>query len=107
VGVCRSPYGLVTIAVGAFAPIPEGYELLSVSSGVLGLDLRSYLFASLAGRGGKYALEALLVLALGEAARSLTEVQLYTITGVVALVVVLAYLSRRMWWPDSARLSTE
>jgi membrane protein DedA with SNARE-associated domain len=78
-----------------------------VSSGVLGLDLRSYLLASLAGRGGKYALEALLVLALGEAARSLTEVKLYTITGVVALVVVLAYLFRRMWWPDSARLSTE
>ncbi|SDQ46507.1 YqaA family protein [Halopelagius longus] len=43
-------YGLATLGFGAFAPIPEGYELLSVASGVLGLDLRSYLAASLAGR---------------------------------------------------------
>lgn len=93
-------YGLVTVAVGAFAPIPEGYELLSVASGVLGLRFRSYLLASLLGRGGKYALEALLVVALGEAARSLTEVQLYAATGVVALVVVAAYLLRGLWFPE-------
>ena len=66
-------YGLATLGIGAFAPIPEGYELLSIASGALGLDLRLYLLASLAGRGGKYFLEAALVLVLGEAARSLSE----------------------------------
>lgn len=100
-------YGLVTIAVGAFAPIPEGYELLSVSSGVLGFDLRSYFLASVVGRGGKYFLEAVLVLALGEAARSLTEVQIYTVTGIVALVVVIAYVIRRLWWSDWSTTATE
>jgi undecaprenyl-diphosphatase len=100
-------YGLVTIAVGAFAPIPEGYELLSISSGVLGLDLRSYLLASLIGRGGKYFLEAGLVLVLGEAARSLTEVQIYTVTGIVALVVVLAYVTRGLWWPGRSSSAAE
>lgn len=100
-------YGLVTLSVGAFAPIPEGYELLSVASGVLGLDLRSYVLASLLGRGGKYFLEAALVLAIGEAARTLTEVELYSIIGVVSLVVVTAYLLRRRLVPDRWQQSVE
>jgi undecaprenyl-diphosphatase len=93
-------YGLATLGVGAFAPIPEGYELLSVASGVFGLDTRMYLLASLLGRGGKYLLEAVLVLVLGDAVRSMGEVDLYLITGVVALVVVVTYLLRRRWLAD-------
>ena len=89
--------GFATIAIGAFAPIPEGFELLSVASGVLGLDPRTYLLASLLGRGGKYLLEAALVLALGDAVRSLGEVDLYVILGVIAIIVVATYLLRRRW----------
>ena len=100
-------YGLVTLGIGAFAPIPEGYELLSVASGALGLDLRSYLLASLAGRGGRYALEAALVLVLGEAARSLTEPQLYAIIGVASLVVLATYLLRHRWLPDGSSTAAE
>lgn len=100
-------YGLVTIAVGAFVPIPEGYELLSIVSGVLGLDFRSYLVASLAGRGGKYFLEAVLVLVLGKAATSLSEVDIYTILAVATLIVVIAYLFRRRWLPDQFRFTTD
>lgn len=92
--------GFVTIAVGAFAPIPEGYELLSIGSGVFDLDLRSYLLASVLGRGGRYVLEALLAVALGEAARSFTEVEIYSIIGVATGVVLLAYFTRRRWLPD-------
>ena len=95
--------GFATIAIGAFAPIPEGYELLSVASGVLGLDLRTYLLASLLGRGGRYFLEAALVLTLGDAVRSLGEVDLYVILGVVAIIVVAAYLLRRRWMPSRWR----
>lgn len=92
--------GFVTIAVGAFAPIPEGYELLSIGSGVFDLDLRSYLLASVLGRGGRYVLEALLAVTLGDAARSLTEVEIYSIIGVITVVVLLAYFTRRRWMPD-------
>lgn len=90
--------GLVTIALGAFAPIPEGYELLSIASGVLDVDFRLYLVASIIGRGGKYFLVAVAVLALGDAVRSMGEVDFYIMTGVVTLVVVAAYLLRRWWW---------
>jgi membrane protein YqaA with SNARE-associated domain len=86
---------LAVVGIGAFAPLPEGYEILSISAGALGLNFRAYLFASILGRGGKYAIVAALVLGLGEAAGSLSEVDLYTATGVVAIVVVAAYLLRR------------
>ena len=96
-------HGLETLTFVAFAPIPEGYELLSIAAGVFGLDLRSYLLASLVGRGGKYFLEALLVLAIGEAARTLTETELYGVIGVVSLIAVTAYLLRRRWLPEQWR----
>lgn len=100
-------YGLVALAVGAFAPIPEGYELLSISAGALGLDLRSYLIASILGRGGRYFLEALLVLALGEAVRSLSEVQIYLLLGAVTVIVLAAYLLRRWWLPEQWSVTAE
>lgn len=100
-------YGVATLAFGAFAPIPEGYELLSIASGALGLDVWSYLLASLAGRGGRYFLEAALVLALGEAVRSLGEVELYSIIGVISIVIVTAYLLRRRWLPQRWRTLAE
>ena len=100
-------YGLVTVAIGAFAPIPEGFEILSLASGALGLDRRSYLAAALLGRGGRYALEATIVLVLGDAARSLGEVDLYAVSGAVALAVVAAYLLRGYWLPDGWRTTTE
>ncbi|PSQ10940.1 DedA family protein [Halobacteriales archaeon QS_5_70_15] len=99
--------GLATVTVGAFAPIPEGYELLSVVSGVLGLDLRTYLVASVLGRGGRYFLEAVLVLVLGDAARSLTEVELYAVLGVVAVLLVAVYLLRRRWMPERWRTASD
>lgn len=44
-------HGRATLTIGAFAPIPEGYELLSISAGVFEMDLQTYLAGSLAGRG--------------------------------------------------------
>lgn len=100
-------HGLATLTIGAFAPIPEGYELLSISAGVFGMDFRTYLLASLLGRGGKYFLEAMLVLAVGEAARSLSEPQLYGIIAAATVVVVAAYLLRDRWLPEGWRTISE
>lgn len=96
-------YGMVTIAIGAFAPIPEGFELLSIAAGALQIDLKLYLLGSLLGRGGKYFLEAALVLLIGEAVRSLTEAELYMIIGIVTLIILTAYLGRRRWFPNRWR----
>lgn len=90
-------YGVFAVLVGAFAPIPEGYELLSIASGVARLDVRSYLAASLAGRGGRYFLLAGLVLAFGDVVRGASEVDIYALTGAIAVVGVAAYLLYRRW----------
>lgn len=87
-------YGLKIVFAFAFAPIPEGYELISIGSGAFGLDGRSYLLASIAGRGGRYFLEAIFAVVIGSAARSLTEIEVYSLIGVASLVVLLAYLFR-------------
>ncbi|WP_148414592.1 YqaA family protein [Haloferax sp. KTX1] len=92
--------GFATVAFGAFAPIPEGYELLSIGSGVFDLDLRTYLAASVLGRGGRYTIEAILAVYLGEAARSLTEVDVYSIIGVATAVVLVAYAVRSRWFSE-------
>lgn len=93
-------YGFAVLFVGAFAPIPEGYELLSIAAGVFGLRPRTYLLASIVGRGGRYVLEAGLAIVAGGAARSLTEIELYAIIGVVSVVIIGAYLLRDRWLPE-------
>jgi membrane protein YqaA with SNARE-associated domain len=100
-------HGVATLIFGAFAPIPEGYELLSIAAGVFGLGPRSYLLASVVGRGSRYFLEAMLVLAIGEAARSFTEVEIYSIIGIASLLVISGYLLRRWWLPRRWRAIAE
>lgn len=87
--------GFATVTIGAFAPIPEGYELLSVTSGVFGFDARSYLLASVLGRGSKYLVEAAVVVVLGDMARSLSETDLYLVLGFFAIVIIAGYSIRR------------
>lgn len=100
-------YGFGVVFVGAFAPIPEGYELLSIVSGVFALSPHTYLLASLLGRGGRYLLEATLVIVAGGAARSLTEVELYAVIGACSVVVIGGYLLGRRWLPESWSLRTQ
>ena len=95
--------GFETLLFGAFAPIPEGYELLSVAAGTVEFDVRAYLVASLLGRGGKYLLEASLVVALGEAARSLSDPELYGVLAAAAVAGLVAYLLRDRWLPERWR----
>lgn len=93
-------YGFGILFIGAFAPIPEGYELLSIAAGVFGLRPRSYLLASIIGRGSRYVLEVVLAIVASEAARSLTEVELYSVIGVFSVVVIGAYVLRDLWLPE-------
>jgi membrane protein YqaA with SNARE-associated domain len=93
-------YGFAVVFIGAFAPIPEGYELFSIAAGVFGLRPRTYLLASIVGRGGRYVLEVGLAIIASGVARSLTEVELYAVIGVVSVVIVGTYLLRDRWLPE-------
>lgn len=95
--------GFVTVFFGSFAPIPEAHELLSFASGVFDMSFRRYLLASVLGRGLKYVIVALIVVWLGEAARMLSEAELYSAIAVVTVVVLVAYVSRVHWLPEEWR----
>lgn len=96
-------HGFATIVFGTFAPIPEAHELLSIGAGAFGMRLRRYVCAATIGRGGKYFIVAALGLALGRTARSLSEVEIYSLLGGTVVVVLLAYLCRDRWIPRLAR----
>ncbi|MFP8953535.1 YqaA family protein [Natrialbaceae archaeon A-arb3/5] len=93
--------GFATVTIGSFAPIPEAYELLSVGSGVFGMKFRTFLIASIIGRGAKYLLVAALVIAIGDAAEALGEGQIYAAIGAVTIVAVAVYLTRKYWVPET------
>lgn len=95
--------GFATVAFGSFAPIPEAHELLSIGSGAFGMRLRTYVGAATLGRGGKYFLVAALGVALGNAARSLGEVEIYSLLAATVVVALVAYLLRDRWIPRVAR----
>lgn len=96
-------HGFATIAFGSFAPIPEAHELLSIGAGAFGMRLRTYVGAAALGRGGKYLLVAILGVALGRTARSLSEAEIYSVIGVIVVIAALAYVSRDYWVPSPTR----
>lgn len=98
--------GFVTVAFGSFAPIPEAHELLSFAAGVFGMKFRQYFIASALGRGAKYTIVGAIVLTLGDAARSLSEPELYTAIAVVILVALIAYFGWTRWIPTEWRWTT-
>ena len=93
--------GFATVTIGSFAPIPEAYEVLSISSGVFGFGLNRFIVASVIGRGAKYLLAGLLVIAAGQAATSVGELEIYTAIAIVTVLVLAAYLTRSRWYSRS------
>jgi len=95
--------GFTTVAFGSFAPIPEAHELLSITAGVFDMRFRTYVTAAVIGRGSKYFIIALLSVALGQAARSLTEVEVYSLLAVIVVAAGLGYVFRGRLRPSPTR----
>jgi undecaprenyl-diphosphatase len=95
--------GFATVAFGSFAPIPEAHELLSITAGAFKMPFRTYIVAALLGRGSKYFIVAMLSVYLGQAARSLTEVEVYSVLAVAVVVVGLGYALRGRFRPLPVR----
>ncbi|ELZ43466.1 DedA family protein [Halorubrum saccharovorum DSM 1137] len=95
--------GFATVAFGSFAPIPEAHELLSITAGSFNMRFRTYIVAAVLGRGSKYFIVAMLSVALGQAARSLTEVEVYSILAVAVVVAGVGYALRGRLRPRPIR----
>ena len=92
-------YGWWAVLLAAFTPLP--YKVFAITAGILHLDRKRFLVASLVGRGARFFLLGFLVLVYGEAIQGFLEdnFELVTIgTGsamVVAVAVVALYVRRR------------
>ncbi|MCX8214726.1 MAG: DedA family protein [SAR202 cluster bacterium] len=57
-------YGVWATIIAAFTPIP--YKVFAITAGVLDMDRRSFIFASIIGRGARFMLIGVLVMIYGE-----------------------------------------
>ena len=96
-------YGAWAVLVAAFTPIP--YKVFAIGAGVLGLNLRTFIVASLIGRGARFFMLGGLLFAYGESMEEFIDANfgLLTIAGAGALVVsllIVYYLARRRHTSD-------
>jgi len=86
-------FGGWAVFVAGFTPLP--YKLFTIASGVFKLSTPTVIFASALGRGGRFFLEAALVVAFGRQGPSLISHYIGPITGGLAALVVAAWLLGR------------
>ena len=83
-------YGAWAILIAAFTPIP--YKVFTITAGMLGMDRRSFIIASLIGRGARFFLIGGLILVFGDEIEVFIEdnFELMTLAFTAALIVGLA-----------------
>ena len=85
-------WGLWVILIKGLTPIP--YKLVTIAAGLAHFDLFTFIWASVATRGGRFFLSATLLKYFGPAIRAEVErrLGLYTAVGLVALIGVVVLL---------------
>ncbi len=91
-------YGAWAILVAAFTPIP--YKVFAISAGVLDLNLRTFVIASVVGRGARFFIIGGLLFAFGDEIEDFIDSNLELITGggailLVAGLIIAALIVRR------------
>ena len=82
-------YGAWAILIAAFTPIP--YKVFAILAGVLKMNRRVFLLASLVGRGMRFFLLGSLIFVFGESIEAFIDAnfELLTVTSAVAFIVIL------------------
>ena len=91
-------HGAWAVLLAAFTPIP--YKVFAISAGMLDLDRRTFVLASLVGRGGRFFAIGALLFVFGESIEEFIvgNFELLTVAAAAALVVglgIVAVVSRR------------
>ncbi len=81
-------HGVWAILIAAFTPLP--YKVFAISAGILDMDRRSFLVASLIGRGARFLLIGVLVFAYGESITEFIEGRSFMLLTVAAAAAVIA-----------------
>ena len=90
-------YGAWAIVVAAFTPIP--YKVFTILAGILDLRMRSFLVASLIGRGARFMTIGVLIFVFGESIRVFIDnnFEIMTIAAGAGLAVVVAGYMGYRW----------
>lgn len=80
-------YGGWAVLLAAFTPIP--YKVFTLASGVFRVNIKVFFLASLLGRGLRFFMESLIVMAMGQAAREFL-LQYFNVITLVPVVIVIA-----------------
>lgn len=80
-------YGAWAVGIAAFTPIP--YKVFTIASGVFMLrNLKTFILASILGRGGRFMAEAVLIMLFGEGILSFLSAHFELITTLVGAAVI-------------------
>ena len=87
VEVLFNKYGAWAVVLAAFTPIP--YKVFAISAGILDLDRRTFILASLVGRGARFFTLGILLLVFGESIGEFIDdnFELITVATAAALLV--------------------
>jgi len=85
------------VLLGALTPIP--YKLVAIASGLVELNLMTFLVASIIGRVLRMGMVGFATYALGERAMPFLRKHLYTLVSIFA-VLLIVYIALRIWSPD-------
>ena len=90
-------YGTWAILIAAFTPIP--YKVFAITAGILEMNRRSFIIASIIGRGARFLLIGALVFIYGEEIQGFIESQFEIITilasvGLLAAALLFAVVTR-------------
>ena len=80
-------HGTWAVLVAAFTPIP--YKVFAISAGILDLNLRPFIIASLVGRGARFFLLGGLLFAFGESIEDFIDTNFDVVTIGVGVAVVV------------------
>ena len=81
-------YGMLAIVIAAITPIP--YKIFAISAGALDLDKRTFILASLIGRGVRYITVGLLIFVYGESIQAFIADNFGVITFALAVAAIVA-----------------
>ncbi|MDC0035376.1 VTT domain-containing protein [Chloroflexi bacterium] len=90
-------YGIWAVLVAAVTPIP--YKVFTILAGVLNLDMKRFLIASIVGRGMRFISLGIVIYFFGEDVQAFVEEQFEALTllagvGVIASVLFVVILAR-------------
>ena len=81
-------YGAWAVLIAAFTPIP--YKVFAISAGVLDMNLRTFIFASIIGRGARFFILGGLIFVYGEEIERFIDTNFEPVTGASAGALVVA-----------------